>query len=169
MVDTIHLPEDRQSLECVIETLIAHLDALDGDCDLEPTIGARECAIVNGSYWPPAWSKECNAASDECEDDELEDVCEDEGAQCDDEGAIETDMGASEDDGTSQELALRAIRFQMNGSAAARAAERAQAETSKACLAAINALQTVQRRKGVPVVPRLRVLGGAIHRLAVRA
>jgi hypothetical protein len=55
----------RSRLDAVIASLIGIVDALDGDCDLEPTMA--------GAPSPNA-------------DDECEDVCEDEGAQCDDEG-----------------------------------------------------------------------------------
>lgn len=56
-------PEDRVTLATTIERLINLLDSLDLDADLEPTLAGWQGAT-----------------------DDLEDVCEDEGAQCDDEG-----------------------------------------------------------------------------------
>ena len=64
-------PRLRHRMERAVEKLLAALDALDGDPDLEPSLA--------GGYWA--------ATSDGGDDREME--CEDEGAQCDDEGAVE--------------------------------------------------------------------------------
>jgi hypothetical protein len=74
-------PAFRVKLERAVERLLAKLDALDGDADLEdtgdaePSLGAPERL---GRYAQDHW-----AASGT---DDREEVCEDEGAQCDDEG-----------------------------------------------------------------------------------
>lgn len=38
--DSITLPETRTAIERLIEAAIARLDEMDGDCDLEPTLGS---------------------------------------------------------------------------------------------------------------------------------
>lgn len=75
--------EHRKLLEAALERLlaavehvIADLDALDGDPDLEPSLGSRILAPYESQA---RWSM---GARDDREWD-----CEDEGAQCDDEGA----------------------------------------------------------------------------------
>jgi len=71
----------RSRLDTVIAALIGVADALDGDCDLEPTLAGRPSPL----------------APDECED-----CCEDEGAQCDDEGERD-DNGLADFDGEAEQ------------------------------------------------------------------
>lgn len=60
----------------VVEAVLADLDALDGDADLEPSLGAPiPYASVSQVHWA--------AGGDQ---DEREDVSEDEGGACEDEG-----------------------------------------------------------------------------------
>ncbi len=74
-------PALRVKLEEAVERLIAALDALDGDADLEdtgdaePSLGSLEHL---GRYAQDHWATGAT--------DDREEVCEDEGAQCDDEG-----------------------------------------------------------------------------------
>jgi hypothetical protein len=85
----------RQQLEQAVEAAIAALDALDGDADLEPAVGAPEspCARFAPSRFSPEGrvlgrlrpgDQRHWAEGGDC--GEREDLCEDEGAQCDDEG-----------------------------------------------------------------------------------
>ena len=80
-LDTIPLPENRTDLEALIEAALARLDDMDGDPDLEPTLGSNAGLSHGGTYWPPEWV----AARTAHLPDECEDVSEDEGAACDDE------------------------------------------------------------------------------------
>ena len=59
-------------LENAVERAIAFLDALDGDSDLEPSLGV---------YW----------AEGRWQTDDCEDQCEGEGEACEDEGAVTGD------------------------------------------------------------------------------
>ncbi|HET9159408.1 MAG TPA: hypothetical protein VFN88_02255 [Caulobacteraceae bacterium] len=84
---TLSARELRRTLESAVERLlaaveaaVAQLDALDGDADLEPSLGFLER--------PCSWA---NASGDQRDivqgaNDEREEVCEDEGAACEDEG-----------------------------------------------------------------------------------
>ena len=65
--------EMRPLIERTIERLITILDLLDGDPDSEPMLGATE--YQSGSWFGISWAG-----------DDMEQECEDEGAQCDDEG-----------------------------------------------------------------------------------
>lgn len=77
--NTTPMPEKlRPVIEAEIERLIALLDAMDGDPDLEPSLGFSILQLTYG------------AAVDECED-----CCEDEGGQCDDEG-VPNDNGIAD-------------------------------------------------------------------------
>ena len=67
----------RQQVEVEIERLLAILDAMDGDPDLEPSLGWYDPRLI-----------ECDA----------EYQCEDEGAQCEDEGDT-SDSGIADFDG----------------------------------------------------------------------
>ena len=61
------LPEDRVALEALIEAAIARLDELDGDPDLEPTLGAPELhrlPFLSQEHWAEG------ASFDEREDDD---------------------------------------------------------------------------------------------------
>lgn len=76
--------------------MIDQLDFIDGDADLEPSLGgselrAHECQSFAAATMP----LDCGVFVD------LEDDCEDEGGQCDDEGADESD-----DDGADTEPSL---------------------------------------------------------------
>lgn len=80
--NTTSMPERlRPVIEAEIERLIALLDEIDGDPDLEPSPGFSILQLTYG------------AAVDECEP-----CCEDEGAQCDDEGD-RSDTGIADHDG----------------------------------------------------------------------
>lgn len=95
----------RQQLTRLISRLIDTLDEIDGDPDLEPALGfselqpyesqahAAKLAPIGGPEWT-----------------DLEEACEDEGAQCDDEGAIEQDNDTSD-----YEASLCGITFGANG------------------------------------------------------
>ena len=87
-LNTLFLPDTRPALEALIEAAIAHLDALDGDPELEdtgdgePELGAPEArwGCWNG-LWPIAFTADQEA--DDCDDEDtfdLEQACEDEGA-----------------------------------------------------------------------------------------
>lgn len=67
----------RHTAELAIERLLSLLDDLDGDTDLEPSLGSS--GTMNHFNWA------CNGGVN----DDREEACEDEGAQCDDEGATE--------------------------------------------------------------------------------
>ena len=93
--DTPSLPENRADLELLIETAIARLDEIDGEADLEPSLGSHFSHAHVGTVWPDTRTDYTIAKGlDECED-----VSEDEGAACEDEGAVEVDCDPhSEDD-----------------------------------------------------------------------
>ena len=74
----------RFEAEQEVERLIALLDLLDGDPDLEPSL----CGVLCCS----------KGLRDTVENDECEECCEDEGAQCDDEGDC-GDTGIADIDG----------------------------------------------------------------------
>jgi len=73
----------RQQIENEIERLLVLLDAMDGDTDLEPSLG------YNGPGIAEPWN-------------DAEDACEDEGAQCDDEGDF-SDSGIGDYDGLKEQ------------------------------------------------------------------
>lgn len=81
----------RQQVTKLISRLIDVLDDMDGDPDFEPSLGLSELrpyesqayAAKLGPIGGPEWT-------------DLEEDCEDEGAQCDDEGAIEQDNDTSD-------------------------------------------------------------------------
>ncbi len=76
-------PTARAALEQAIEGLIALLDALEPDPDLEE----------NGDDEPSlGWTDRGPAAIRDSVNDDREEECEDEGAQCDDEGARDEDF-----------------------------------------------------------------------------
>ena len=129
-LDTILLPENRIDLEALIEAAIARLDDMDGDPDLEPTLGSNAGLSHGGTYWPPEWV----AAKTAHLPDECEEVCEDEGAACDDEGAVEQDIGDDEPHS-----------LPWHGSYA----PEHQAKVAASCQAAIEGLRAVQGRQGV--------------------
>jgi hypothetical protein len=84
---------DRTSVATTIERLIDMLDALDGDENLEPSLGAPENH--------PGGYKDSDADGWKAKNaDDREEACEDEGAQCEDEGAVTGDneptLGAPE-------------------------------------------------------------------------
>ena len=90
----------RRKVEAIVAHLIAALDAIDDDPDLEisadvdgafsddggfePNFATTAAEDASGVYAKPPhpWVRGLNAPPDE-----LEEVCEDEGAQCEDEGA----------------------------------------------------------------------------------
>jgi succinate dehydrogenase/fumarate reductase flavoprotein subunit len=74
----------RQQIENEIERLLAMLDDMDGDTDLEPSLG------YNGPGIDEPWN-------------DAEDACEDEGAQCDDEGD-DGDNGICDLDGLLEQI-----------------------------------------------------------------
>lgn len=87
--DSTTLPESRTALEALIEAAIARLDEIDGDPDIEPSLGSNLGVEWGGTYWPPAWETErMPAVPDECED-----ACEDEGACADDEPTLGAPKG----------------------------------------------------------------------------
>lgn len=81
----------RQQLTKLIARLIDTLDQIDGDPDFEPSLGLSELqpyesqahAAKHAPIGGPEWT-------------DIEEACEDEGAQCDDEGAIEEDNDTSD-------------------------------------------------------------------------
>ena len=68
-------------LEDLRTELVAKLDLLDDDPDLEPSLGSL------GSTYSTPWADQRHWAGGPTRYLDLEDACEDEGAQCDDEGA----------------------------------------------------------------------------------
>lgn len=82
----------RWEVESEIERLIALLDLLDGDTDLEPSF----CGVLSCS----------KGSGDTAENDECEECCEDEGAQCDDDGDG-GDNGIADRGGLDEQLFLR--------------------------------------------------------------
>ncbi|MBI2719565.1 MAG: hypothetical protein HY245_03990 [Rhizobiales bacterium] len=183
--DTTLLPElTRPMIEAEIERLIARLDDMDPDPDLEdggdgePMLGAPEAHRGSWSgLFPEAYQddREADDGDDEPSlaapeasretrwaqthwaagrSDELEEVCEDEGAQCEDEGAFEYEAELDEDHGPY-------IKWQPHSRAQWEAEVRHQERTTKACQAGIANLQAVQRRHSKAPVRSLRVLGGA--------
>jgi hypothetical protein len=73
-------------MEAAVEALLAALDAMDGDPELEPSLGSvrgGDSLSAGGSIDQRRWAQGAS--------DEREEACEDEGAQCDDEGAISYD------------------------------------------------------------------------------
>ena len=71
-------------LEDLRTELVAKLDLLDDDPDLEPSLGSL------GSTYSTPWADQRHWAGGLTRHLDLEDACEDEGAQCDDEGADDT-------------------------------------------------------------------------------
>lgn len=68
------LPTLRQRMEAAVETLLAALDVMDGDPDLEPSLGA----VAYGCFSDQRrWAQGVS--------DEREEACEDEGVRPDDE------------------------------------------------------------------------------------
>lgn len=82
----------RYEVENEIERLIALLDLLDGDTDLEPSF----CGVLSCS----------KGFGDTAENDECEECCEDEGAQCDDDGD-DGDNGIADRGGIDEQLYIR--------------------------------------------------------------
>lgn len=90
----------RAAAEARVEQLLALLDALDGDPDLEPNLGSNtQHQSLNQEGW--AWTG----------DDDREVECEDEGAQCDDEGA---DQGDDEPNADDQDITWHVTPFAMD-------------------------------------------------------
>ncbi|MGM4886300.1 hypothetical protein [Tardiphaga sp. 11_C7_N12_6] len=79
----------RQAVEAQIERLIAFLDCIDIDPDMEPSLGFCEPTLTGdempGFDWPYA-SGDASQHRQHGANDDREFACEDEGAQCDDEG-----------------------------------------------------------------------------------
>ncbi|MBN9079694.1 MAG: hypothetical protein BGN87_18575 [Rhizobiales bacterium 65-79] len=75
---------DRTSVATTIERLIDMLDAVDGDENLEPSLGAPENHPGGYKHSDADGWKAKNA-------DDREEACEDEGAQCEDEGVVTGD------------------------------------------------------------------------------
>lgn len=77
----------RDRLEQHLETMVAFLDEMDGDPDLEPSLGsAAPHQQVTQEIWSTGTTDD---REQECEDEGCD--CEDEGSQCDDEGCTTTD------------------------------------------------------------------------------
>ena len=94
------LQKRRAALEAAVAAAIALLDAMDGDADLEPTLGAPEATlgVMRPGRLVRAMDQRRWAQGTDC--GEREAVSEDEGAQCEDEGARSGDeepwLGAPE-------------------------------------------------------------------------
>lgn len=119
----------RQQIEDEIERLIGILDAMDPDPDLEPSLG------LGGFPY-------CRAP----EAADLEDECEDEGAQCDDEGMPDNEDACSfgDDQGTLYNPDM---------------AERNRVTDS---VVAINdRLRAVMHKRGLAPVPAISNMGGS--------
>lgn len=94
----------RQQLTKLISRLIDTLDQIDGDPDFEPYLGLSELqpyesqahAAKLAPIGGPEWT-------------DLEEACEDEGAQCEDEGAFDGDNDTSD-----YEASLCGITFGAN-------------------------------------------------------
>ena len=112
--------------------------ALGGDG--EPTCGWTEAEAQFGRYGVPS--------------DEREPCCEDEGSQCDDEGAYEGDFSDAEDECRSGWGSVYGTDW--------RAEQAHQAQTTAACVSAVDKLRQVQKRYRLAPVGSLRVLGDAI-------
>ncbi len=154
----------RSDLERLIEAAIAALDALDGDPDLEPAMGAPEPKRPHGGEVGRLMADRANHMEHTSAElqrlplldqrhwaegaalDETEDVSEDEGAQCEDEGAVEQDCD-SEDSGSEWSASYN---------------PKEQERRTALCAAAIEGLRAIQARQGQSPVPALRTLGGAI-------
>ncbi|MFC5371387.1 hypothetical protein ACFPIF_02410 [Brevundimonas faecalis] len=95
----------RQQLTKLITRLIDTLDQIDGDPDFEPSLGLSELQ----PYESQAHAAKL-APIGGPEGTDLEEACEDEGAQCDDEGAIEQDNDTSD-----YEASLCGITFGATG------------------------------------------------------
>ncbi|MFO1131172.1 MAG: hypothetical protein U1E16_04020 [Hyphomicrobiales bacterium] len=158
------------------------MDALDGDADDEPTLGAPkgwepsganvgrwmadQLDRLNGEsgrgelYCDRSQSQETWAAGGDV--GEREDVSEDEGAQHEDDDD-ELDGTDSEDEVSSRELAMELSRAQL-GRSDPMAYQKAQKRTAEACGQTVEALRIVQRKMGLTPVNPLRTVGGAIVR-----
>lgn len=89
-------------------------------------------------------------------DPDVEITCEDEGAQCDDEGAIEEDGNDSEDETRSNNIG----RCSTPAEDAAKAA---------ACVAAVEGLRAIQRRKGHKRLTQpVRVVAGVVFKRSLQ-
>lgn len=95
----------RQQLTKLISRLIDTLDQIDADPDFEPSLGFSELqpyesqahAAKLSPIGGPEWT-------------DIEEDCEDEGAQCDDEGAFDGDNDTSD-----YEASLCGVSFGANG------------------------------------------------------
>lgn len=89
----------RFEAEQEVERLIALMDAIDGDPEMEPAF----CGVLGCS----------KGSGDTAENDECEECCEDEGAQCDDEGALDdhgiADASGAIEQGHAPTFHLRAV------------------------------------------------------------
>jgi hypothetical protein len=69
----------------VVEGVLADLDALDGDADLEPSLASL--GALSASFDQTRWAVGLTADLEEqCEGGGGDDACDDEGAQCEGEG-----------------------------------------------------------------------------------
>lgn len=80
----------RRRMEKAVESLLAALDIMDGDADLEPALGSPEVGYgrrrrTAGTLDQRRWAAGDLAAAA----DEREDVSEDEGGACEDEGSFD--------------------------------------------------------------------------------
>lgn len=87
----------RRRLEEAVEAAISALDAFDGDPDLEPNLGAPDRHPGNGQY---NRANPCQTDWAQGRAADLEEECEDEGAQCEDDG-FESDSEPDETCGAS--------------------------------------------------------------------
>lgn len=115
----------RDSIEDEIERLIAMLDALETDVDLEP-VGDDEPILG----WPDRLvgygvARRFTGSND----DEREEVCEDEGAQCDDEGV--EDSGIADPDALHSEEVGAGGKLTFDGSGAKRAKKQLRGKKRK--------------------------------------
>jgi hypothetical protein len=100
----------REQLTKLIARLIDTLDEIDGDPDLEPALGLSELrpyesqahAAKLAPIGGPEWT-------------DLEEACEDEGAQCDDEGAVEQDNDTSDYEASLCGITFGANSVQLDG------------------------------------------------------
>jgi len=198
--DTISLPENRADLEALIEAAIARLDGLDGDPDLEPSVASPEppgtpCVdvgrwmagelerageLLRGELHRVPQLSQAHWAQGTAWD-EVEEVCEDEGATCEDEGCdadAEPSLGSLEridQGGWGNSNSIRGYDLEDGVSGTVKNRQRRGREhphsdqhskldeqrTAPACAAAIDELRNIQRRKGRSLTARLLVVGGA--------